>query len=111
MYPWASPDEKTFNVRGCILFLLFAQSGQNSYPEFDLEYLEQKASPEFGCGWNEGYDRLSTKYKQSLRQTRPKVTPRGRGSSLGEPKKVVSIKTKEEELEELKAKRFNFLIM
>ena len=107
MTPWHTPD--TFHIQGCILLLLFLQAGRCSiYPNFDQNFLDLKCSDfdsECVCGWNGPYSKLEQKYPKKLRQTKPRVPTSGRGSTLGELKRVVGCKTKEDIMEEIKAKR------
>ena len=84
VHKWWFQEE--FQIRGCILLLLFLQAGTANYPKFDDKFLNAACSGiDRGCGWSEAYERIGVKYPKKLKQTKPTMaSPSSRGSRLGE---------------------------
>lgn len=102
---WSTKNdgEINFNIVGCLLIVLFLQSGFSPvYPTFDMEFLGQALNSTFSCRWSREYATLSTKYPQVLKQTKPATASRKRGSTIESPHMVKKSLTKEQWLQKRK---------
>lgn len=96
----------SFNITGCILFLLFVQAGSAAYPEIDVPFLEKEVDHvSFKSGWNEHYGKLPVKYSTTLMQTKPRVAPDSRGKTVIGPKKSGISLTKDQVIENTRLRR------
>lgn len=80
---WCDPTANpiTFDIRGCILFLLHVKAGTAFYPQFDDVFLSEFGDS-YKCGWSDGYGKLPVHYAKKLHQTKPNVPTDQRGATL-----------------------------
>lgn len=82
---WCDIDEHhnvTFNLEGCILFLLLVKSGTLFYPAYQPTEVYQLVGDEHRSGWSAAYSEINVKYSKTLQQTIPQLTNPSRGSTV-----------------------------
>lgn len=69
---WFIRDHDFFNIKSCVLFVLFLCAGISPLPDFNLPYLCSKSLK--ASGWKTAYEKMPD-YPKNLRQTRPASAP------------------------------------
>ena len=82
---WFDVDEHhnvTFNLEGCILFILLVKCGTLVYPAYEPTEVCKLVTDEYKSNWSAAYSTLKVKYSKNMHQTAPQVTKPSRGVTI-----------------------------